>query len=676
MSESRPEASPRARARRLHWALWVTVVVLLGGEVGARTATYIQWKRPLLGHPELIHRLSGADTAMKTLTTKTMMDGPNRFPAPIFSKGDREAAQRWTTFEEFPAEGFRSPPKTERTTTGVVRIAFVGGSTTFNGYPEEVGALMDQRFGAGRVEIINMGVPASNAATTLVLMRRFLPKWQPHIVVQYEAFNDLYFGRALVLAQLRSLKESEGSTRPLIELPRKSRGLWSVLTGSGTPPPPTIAPWFEQGIWDQPLVNYWEMSRMSWSQGFELYVSTFASPDYAHLSPEEKESLDLNIRYLWPLLMSADRYAADLAEYNRRVGLFAASSGTPLIDVASGIRGGLKLFDDNCHLKPDGIKLHAQIAFDALAPRVEALLAQGANPPHPRTPPPAGAALTKPLEGLSSTHPLDGSCQLGACPDGTCFVPGGMSHSGYSMDLIKARILPHDTAAIGFSDPSWFQDDQPEVQVTVSPFCIDRTEATFAAADRCRAEGVCAPYHAAVATDPQKMPAVFPLGSDASTFCAWRGGRLPTETEWDAAARGPKGQIMPWGDSEWTGHEANYCGRECRFGPKADPDDGFPTAAPVGSFSNASPYGAVDMAGNLWEWMADCFQDSSHEMVKGKKDPVVRTEPCKLFLHGGSFASYPGILERRNAEGMPDVIVESRGARCAFDFGTVHTLAR
>jgi formylglycine-generating enzyme required for sulfatase activity len=674
MSDPRSHAPALPRTLRLYWALWIVVVILLSGEVIARAVTYWRWKAPLLRHPELAHRLSMAGSDMKPLTTKTMLDGPNHFPAPLFSKADRDAAPRWTTFDEFPADGFRTPPKTEQAAPGVIRIAFVGGSTTFNGYPEEVGALMDQRFGPGRVEVINMGVPASSAATTLVLMRRFLPKWQPHIVVQYEGFNDLYFGRALVLAQIRSLKESDNSVQPLFELPPKSRGLWSVLSGRGIPSPPTIDPWFEQGIWDQPLVNYWEMSRMAWSQGFDFYVSTFASPDYAHLSPEDQDGLDTNIRYLWPLLISTHRYAADLAEYNRRLRQFAGASGTPLIDVATGIHGGLNIFEDNCHLRTEGIKQQAKIAFDALSPRVEALLARGAQPTNARTPPSAGASLTKPAEGLPSTHALDGRCQQGPCPGGTCYVPGGVSHYGYSMDVIKARILPQDTAAIGFSDPSWFQDDQPDVQVSVSPFCIDRTEATVATANRCRTAGVCAPYHAQSEANPERMPAVFPLGSDATTFCAWRGGRLPTEIEWDAAARGPSGRIMPWGDSEWTGHEANYCGRECRFGPKNDPDDGFPTAAPVGSFPNASPYGAVDMAGNLWEWMADCFQDSSHDMVKGKKDPLVRTEHCKQFLHGGSFASYAGILERRNAEGMPDVIVESRGARCAFDFGTVHTI--
>jgi formylglycine-generating enzyme required for sulfatase activity len=130
---------------------------------------------------------------------------------------------------------------------------------------------------------------------------------------------------------------------------------------------------------------------------------------------------------------------------------------------------------------------------------------------------------------------------------------------------------------------------------------------------------------------------------------------------------------LPWGD-KWTGKEANFCGKECRFGKRDDHDDGSPAVAPIGHFSSTSPYGLIDTAGNLWEWAADCFASGAHWAVPpGSQDPVYAPEAgCRRFLRGGGYSSYAGFLEKRNAEGLPDVDVPSRGARCVFDFGIEH----
>ena len=111
------------------------------------------------------------------------------------------------------------------------------------------------------------------------------------------------------------------------------------------------------------------------------------------------------------------------------------------------------------------------------------------------------------------------------------------------------------------------------------------------------------------------MPANCVTWMQARDFCAAEGARLPTEAEWELAARGTDGRRYPWGDAEPTTARLNACGAEClAWGKKHGvelptmhrEDDGWPTTAPVGSFpAGASPFGAVDMTGNVWEWVAD-----------------------------------------------------------------------
>jgi formylglycine-generating enzyme required for sulfatase activity len=159
-------------------------------------------------------------------------------------------------------------------------------------------------------------------------------------------------------------------------------------------------------------------------------------------------------------------------------------------------------------------------------------------------------------------------------------------------------------------DEDCLDDEKPGRSVNVDAFSIDRKEVTVAQyrncvqAKKCSQQGVSLPHYGG---KDQPQAAGFcnwgksgrddhPMNcldwSQAKAYCEWVGTHLPTDAEWEKAARGTDGRIYPWGN-DWSNNKANVNGKG---------------TMPVGSFpSGASPYGALDMAGNVWEWVADTF---------------------------------------------------------------------
>lgn len=155
--------------------------------------------------------------------------------------------------------------------------------------------------------------------------------------------------------------------------------------------------------------------------------------------------------------------------------------------------------------------------------------------------------------------------------------------------------------------------------VRLDGFWIDRTEVTNAQYALCVEAGGCDPplsvdSYTRKSYYGNSTYAGYPMlgvsWSDADRYCVWAGGRLPTEAEWEHAARGEEGYTYPWGDT-FDGTRLNYCDANCPLDWRdREHDGGYADTAPVGSYeSGASWVGALDLAGNVWEWVGDRYAD-------------------------------------------------------------------
>jgi formylglycine-generating enzyme required for sulfatase activity len=194
--------------------------------------------------------------------------------------------------------------------------------------------------------------------------------------------------------------------------------------------------------------------------------------------------------------------------------------------------------------------------------------------------------------------------------------------------------------------------------VYVSTFLMDKTPVTWGQYEKfLEATGWPLPPDEPYWGIHDDQPAVFVTWEESRAYCEWVGGRLPTEAEREKAARGTDERKYPWGDEEPNPMLATF-----------RHNWGYVASTPVGSHpAGASPYGLLDMGGNVWEWCEDWF-DPKYPEVSPKKDPRGPATGRSHVVKGGSWDSRPSVLSASSRNfGYLGYREGDFGFRCAAD---------
>jgi serine/threonine-protein kinase len=370
--------------------------------------------------------------------------------------------------------------------------------------------------------------------------------------------------------------------------------------------------------------------------GYDVTGSPFRLPHISRLQPEVPPRLASLITRATAMEPS-DRFASvtDLAAELRRAFLPAPphdaprENDTPATELGSR-RRGLPLWAFGALLALIGV-LAGGLTFG---------IPGGMNP---ALTPPAASSAPVATAPLASTPQIPAATATPATepPPDMALVPAGLFTMGDK------------------SDPN---ASPPHQQNIPAPFFIERTEVTNQVYRACVQAGGCRPprqvgslTHPDYYDNPDfdRYPVVYVTWQDARAYCAWRGRRLPTEVEWERAARGDDGRLYPWGN-DWDAARVRLSGD----------DDRTSDMAAVGSFpQNASPYGALDMSGNAWEWTSSRGLAYPYSAGDGREAPSLGG---KRVVRGGAWGR-----EQRNARVTtrdaqdPDDAFWNRGFRCA-----------
>jgi formylglycine-generating enzyme required for sulfatase activity len=264
------------------------------------------------------------------------------------------------------------------------------------------------------------------------------------------------------------------------------------------------------------------------------------------------------------------------------------------------------------------------------------------------------ASACGPAQSATSVSAQDGMLQV--------YVAAGPFEMGDTVDaaLVECQKVATDCKR------DYFIDEAPPHTVTLDAFWIDRTEVTNVMYARCVAAGKCQPppvtksntrpvYYGNPVFD--NYPVVYVTWGAAQAYCAWAGRRLPTEAEWEKAAgwdeTAHKKRIFPWGDTAPDSTRLNF------NSPAGDTTE-------VGHYpTGASPYGALDMAGNVLEWVADRY-DPTYYAQSPDRNPSGPPTGNYRVLRSGAWFSYGDDVRAANRNGnVPTFQLDAIGFRCA-----------
>jgi formylglycine-generating enzyme required for sulfatase activity/photosystem II stability/assembly factor-like uncharacterized protein len=252
-----------------------------------------------------------------------------------------------------------------------------------------------------------------------------------------------------------------------------------------------------------------------------------------------------------------------------------------------------------------------------------------------------GSTWMRPADGMTMVYVPEGSFSMGSDPEA------------------DAEICQRFNG--GSCLPGWYADEAPIHSVYLDAYWIDKTEVTNGMYAKCVSAGGCQPHlRNDYYVNPKyaNYPVIDMTWTDADIYCQWAGGRLPTEAEWEKAARGTDGRIYPWGNNDPTCSLANFW--DVSSACVGDTSE-------VGSYpSGASPYGALEMAGNVDEWVNDWF-DATYYSQSPASNPTGPVSGDERVVRGG--ASWTGAVNIRStsrSKDDPKYPMYENGFRCVL----------